>query len=516
MSSSGADTPSSRPNAVAASSPPSVRPAASPAAALELEQIDQDARLAAALAELEAERGESAAASPAAASPSALGHSEPSRPPLPPPRRSQDATSSRAVTPAVPARPSGGATATPPPFRSRRTSSASVAPSLQTLDDLEDFELAELVDRVGHRLTDVRVAEAADVRFRVEYPDREQYRRPAAAADKPGKIDWLSYTAAYAACLATDWVPASLVEPATAAPTRAAADDFSLRELRDELERTYVLLPPPVVQKLALAEFAALWQWHDPRKTGGALAAYLCLWYWDLLFLAPCLGITAALAKARFFPPSPEDLLELAQHRQARSRDARVLSKQLKSSNLYGVAGHGVKGLWQEIKSRKRDREARSTQAASAAAATAEAAASAAAAAMGEEAEEALEDTAAPVDPAATEDSEASAPASGTVTARPNGALSALLTSATPVLSAPAAGPATASATTEAAVAGQDADPARAPGGKEGDGDVSLYRLSRNLMAAYGPTVVVWLGELNDVGERVKKCVLKGLRVRNE
>lgn len=399
---------------------------------------DSDAQLANALAQLEAEQ------SPEPSPPS------PSPPPLP-----------------------------PPPIRTRRSSqSSSSSPLDRRLQHLQDIEIAQLLDRVGHRLTDVRIAQAVDVRLAVEYPTTETFTNPTT-----GRVDWLGYVVAYTSCLVADLVPTSLLEEPTSSPTNP---DFSLTDLRGQLERFYVLCPPPIWQRLVLSHLASLWRWDDPTRTATCFGAYLVLWWYDLLLLAPCVALTALVIKASFFfPPSVEQLVRLAEDRNARSRDARVLGKQLNASSLFGYAGQGVKGIWSDLRARMRDVERE---------------------------EEGITGDGELVD----EERSRSAMAASAQT--PKSALSHLVASAAVLSTSTAAPSSTPTFAPKSAGTGSEdqqeeqkeelQDPARrGPGGKEGDGDVSLYRLLRNLTATFGPNAILWLGELNDLGERIKKCV---------
>lgn len=371
----------------------------------------------------------------------------------------------------------------PPPIRTRRSSSSSSSPLLERkLQDLQDIEIAQLLDRVGHRLTDVRIAQAVDVRLAVEYPTTETFTDPT-----NGRVDYLGFLVAYTSCLVADLVPTSLLVE----PTTTTNPDFSLTDLRDQLERFYVLCPPPVWQRLVLSHLASLWRWDDPTRTAACFGAYLLLWWYDLLFLAPCVALAALVIKASFFfPPSVEQLVRLAEDRNARSRDARVLGKQLSASSLFGYAGQGVKGIWSDLRARMRDVEREDEQ------------------------EDVADDGEQERSRLATATS--ASPSAAASAKTPNSALGHLVASAS-VVSTSTAAPTSTPTFAPESKSGTDQqqeqqeqelrDPARrGPGGKEGDGDVSLYRLMRNLTATFGPNAILWLGELNDLGERIKKC----------
>ena len=52
-------------------------------------------------------------------------------------------------------------------------------------------------------------------------------------------------------------------------------EDFSLRCLRDDLSRFYVLCPPTIWQGFLLRDVARLYRWQDPVRTGKAAAVSL-------------------------------------------------------------------------------------------------------------------------------------------------------------------------------------------------------------------------------------------------
>lgn len=58
------------------------------------------------------------------------------------------------------------------------------------LAEIEDIEIAEMLDRVGGRLKELRVAADDDEKGPVEYPALEDFR------DDNGKADWASYATA--------------------------------------------------------------------------------------------------------------------------------------------------------------------------------------------------------------------------------------------------------------------------------------------------------------------------------
>ncbi|GAA5990119.1 hypothetical protein JCM10908_005829 [Rhodotorula pacifica] len=528
------DTSGSRQSQPHPSTSSSVSESAAPATTLEQQATEEsteesDARLAAALAQLEAEQ------SPPESSPSAAGSAasplpatatptpSTSAPPAPPPRHPSVGTArSRPAPDPGSAAEEAPPPLEPPPIRSRPFTSRSSShdsdpdPDLsRKLEELQDLEIASLLDRVGHRLTDVRIAEAANVRLAVEYPSKDDFR---AQGQGGGKVDWFSYLAAYVACLAAEYVPSSLVESTPHSTEEghqegAEEQEFSLRDLRDELERLYILCPPPIWQRLVLSELASLWRWDDPTRTLACFAGYLLIWWYDLLFLAPCAGLALLVVKARFFPPSKKELLRLSEDRQARSRDARVLSKQLKASSVVGYAGQGVKGLWSDWRGRFKDAKATAASSRHAeGAAEEEEADSRTSARAGAAVANGGESTGGDIELRQRSRSATTTPTSS-ITAKPDSALGHLLASSSILTTSTASPPAASSLASALPSKPQPQeeklpDPARAPGGKEGDGDVSLYRLMRNLLATFGPNAILWLGEVNDLGERIKNLIV--------
>lgn len=113
---------------------------------------------------------------PAPLAPSAA-PANPSTPP-PPPRHPSTV---RFAPPAAESTPSRSPSPVPPP--PRLGSNPAVE---RKLAELEDLEFAELLDRLGDQLTDVRAAGERDV----EYPDCEMFR------SDDGKTDWAGFALA--------------------------------------------------------------------------------------------------------------------------------------------------------------------------------------------------------------------------------------------------------------------------------------------------------------------------------
>ncbi|GAA5956900.1 hypothetical protein JCM3765_006635 [Sporobolomyces pararoseus] len=210
------------------------------------------------------------------------------------------------------------------------------------LAEIEDLEIAEMLDRVGGRLTELRVAGEDEERAIIEYPVSEDFKTEA------GTTDWTSFAMAYISTLIVAQTPPALVGH----PPR---DDFSLRCLRDDLSRLYVLCPPTIWQGFLLRDVARLYRWQDPVKTGRAAAIYTFLWLFNLLPLFPIGLLIYQLLLPRLSPPTPEEILAASNERRSRTKEAAELSKQLKNSSAgrgLGFAAEGIRGLFGEIKER--------------------------------------------------------------------------------------------------------------------------------------------------------------------
>ncbi|GAA5827841.1 hypothetical protein JCM5353_005664 [Sporobolomyces roseus] len=267
-----------------------------------------------------------------------------SSPPLPEPRGVQsDLRSSQTAVPSTsrPTTPTPAATTAPPkhPYVESRIVDADSDETSRKLADIEDQEIAEMLDRVGGRLQELRVT-ADDEREPLEYPEKEAFR------DEQGRIDWVSYTIAYASLLIVTYTPPSLIGH----PPR---DEFSVRFLRDDLSRLYVLCPPSVWQGYLLGDLAELYRWENTTRTGKAAAAYACLWFFDLVPLFPIGLLIYYMLRPRLLPPTVEELLANSTERASRTREAAELSKQLKNSSAgrgLGFAAEGVRGVFGDLK----------------------------------------------------------------------------------------------------------------------------------------------------------------------
>ncbi|GAA5821135.1 hypothetical protein JCM3770_005688, partial [Rhodotorula araucariae] len=427
------------------------------------------------------------AASPLAAVPAAAESSSGSTASsqAPPSASAPPGDESRAV-PAPPRHPSSArlssplassslsAPSTPPPPRRQGAADTAVERKLRELEDLETLDLLE---RVSDQLTDVRVA-GEDVM----YPDREQFRT------SEGKLDWVGYATAYLATAAHDYTPSGLIAP-------PPSSSFSFRALRGDLERLYVICPPPVWQRLLLGSFASLWRWQNPRRTGIWVAVYLLLWCRDALLLFPFAYLLYHILYARFFPPSVDELLAQAADRRARSRDAAELSKQLNASSRFGVLGGGVRGLWSEVRDRL-GREEGDEKSLAAALGSSAALGGMAGGAGGE-----------PLRRRADSFVTSSTPPPPSTLSRAFGSSAGVLGAAgAPVQTTfeplrPSEG---ASAQTDGEEPGYDHAGA---GGAEGE--LSLYRLVRHLAGLWGPQAMLWCAEAADVCEMVKNVALR-------
>ncbi|GAA6063450.1 hypothetical protein JCM10212_005623 [Sporobolomyces blumeae] len=239
--------------------------------------------------------------------------------------------------------PSAGSPSPPiePPPRHPYVEERNVDETTRKLAELEDLEIAEMLDRVGGRLVALEVA-PNEPRGDVEYPSISAFR------DESGHVDYATYLIAYATVLISAYTPPSLV----GTPPR---DEFSLRALRDDLSRLYVLCPPSTWQGFLLGDLARLYRWEDPLKTGKAAAVYLVLWTLNLLPVFPVGVLIYYILRPRLFPPSPAELLAESTERSVRTREAAELSKQLKNSSAgrgVGFAVEGVRGVLSDLKDR--------------------------------------------------------------------------------------------------------------------------------------------------------------------
>ncbi|BGP01513.1 hypothetical protein NBRC10513v2_005155 [Rhodotorula toruloides] len=379
----------------------------------------------------------------------------------------------------------------PPPLR-RETTAADAK-----LAEVEDLEIQDLLQRVGDYLTDVKVA-GLDAET-VEYPEVEVYRK------EGGALDWIGYGVAYISCFVHNHFPAGLVGP-------PPPDSFSFRYLQGDLERLYVLCPPPVLQRLLLGSLGKIWRWENPRRTGTWAAIYLFLWFHDLILFFPFAFFLYHLLSVRFFPPTTDDLIRRIQERRNRAKDATELGNQLKASSVFGMAGQGVKGLWADVRGRfgREEEEEEERSIAAGLGAGLMLGGMAASSGMSSSSSNPIER----VRSRSRSSSSASLPTTASSTPPANSALARGLGASAAVFSAPSAPTATQipdlqpPPSSRIDVNDPDYDPARAKGGKEGDGNVSLYRLVRNLTTLVGPQVLVWTVEAADLSEMVKNLIL--------
>ncbi|BGP17743.1 hypothetical protein JCM10213v2_005785 [Rhodosporidiobolus nylandii] len=345
--------------------------------------------------------------------------------------------------------------------------------TLAKLEELEDREVHELLERVGGQLTELRVRED-DEADEVAWPEIEAFRL------EDGKVDWASYGIAYSVILATSSVPATLITP-------PPARHFSLRSLGRSLERLYVLFPPATWQPFLLKTLPHIYRWEDPLLTGSYAAGYALLWLADLLPLVPVAVLAWYLAKARLFPPSPEELVAQAEERAARTKEAAELGKQLQTSSQvgFGIAGEGVKGLWSEVKERVgRGGSEDGAEEKSIASGLGSSALLGGIAGMPREAADRLRKR--------------------TSHGRSTSFASLEASTSSPPSSPSAGGPSQPNPASSAAFPRPD-EPARGVSG--GDEDVSLYRLARNMARVFGPHLQLWAEELAELSEGVKNVV---------
>lgn len=82
---------------------------------------------------------------------------------------------------------------------------------------------------------------------------------------------------------------------------------------------------------------------------------YTFLWFFNLLPLFPIGLLIYHLLSPRLSPPSPEEVLAASNERRSRTKEAAELSKQLKNSSAgrgLGFAAEGIRGVFGELKER--------------------------------------------------------------------------------------------------------------------------------------------------------------------
>ncbi|GAA5950947.1 hypothetical protein JCM21900_000382 [Sporobolomyces salmonicolor] len=237
--------------------------------------------------------------------------------------------------PAVRSPPATPPSITSPPPKHPSVEAAPAALLQARLEELEDLEVAEMLDRVGDRLKELKVAGPA---VPVDYPEKEAFR------DERGKLDRVGYLIAYFTSLVVDYTPPSLVGS-------APREDFSFREVREDLQRFYVICPPSVWQRVLTGDLAKIWRWEDPKRTAKWAALYFVLWLFDLIPFYPIAVFLALILRTRLFPPSTNEVLAASTERAARTREAAELSKQLKNtSGRVGFALEGAHSLLSDLR----------------------------------------------------------------------------------------------------------------------------------------------------------------------
>ncbi|GAA6044341.1 hypothetical protein JCM8097_004577 [Rhodosporidiobolus ruineniae] len=385
---------------------------------------------------------------------------------LPPPPQHPTSRSPSPAPASRPPSPPTTSTALPPPRHPDLPPSDAPPPAVQAkLEELEDQEIHDLLERVGGQLTELRVvADDEDDEDEVIWPEKEAFRL------QDGKVDWFSYGIACLLTWSTSVVPASLLVP-------PPSEHFSLRQFRSSLERLYVLFPPSVLQHFLLVTLPHIYRWEDPLLTSSYLFAYVLLLATDLLPAVPFGILAYHLLSARLHPPSPTELIKQAEERRAHTKEAAELGKQLQTSSKvgFGIAGEGVKGLWSEVKERVsgggKDDDERSIKSGLAGGILLGGIAG-----LPKEAAEKLRQR-----------------------RRGEGSMSS--TASSPLASPVIAYPSIADLPPPPVVE----EPARGISGKSAD--VSLYRLVRTMARMYGPQLQLWLNEIVELGEGVKNVL---------
>ncbi|KAM0786570.1 hypothetical protein ACM66B_002026 [Microbotryomycetes sp. NB124-2] len=205
------------------------------------------------------------------------------------------------------------------------------------LEELEDVEVATFLSRASKRMSQVNVLPPA---VDPVYPKRETFMTD-------GKTDWVAFAIAYAMTLAEAYCPPALL----AQPRR---EDLSIKFLRGELERLYVIAPPAQVNDFVTDELSAIWRWES-SATWKWLALYSFAWVFNLIPMLPFAYLAYRIMRARMYPPDARQLLTESSLRVLRTEQAAKLSKQLKATHASGYAGMafaGAKGLVSQIRKR--------------------------------------------------------------------------------------------------------------------------------------------------------------------
>ncbi|GAA5888574.1 hypothetical protein JCM6882_009002 [Rhodosporidiobolus microsporus] len=395
-------------------------------------------------------------------------------PPPPPPLHPSRSTPSRSTSPSLlfsEAPPPPKHPSLPPP-------DAPSAAVQEKLRNLEDREIHELLERVGGQLTDLRVAsddedeEGMGAELLGDWPDKRAFTA------EDGGMDWAAYGLACFLHVLISLTPSTLLSSSSPTPPR-----FSLRRTRILLERLYVLLPPATWEPFLLVTLPALYRWEDPAYTGAWAAAYALLVATDLVLAFPVGVLVYYLARARLFPPAPEELLRQAEERAERSKEAKELGKQLQSSagsGRFGIslAGEGVKGVWSEVKERVTGRDDDGGDEKSIKTGLGSSALLGGLAGLSKETADKLR----------------------------HRSFSHPRTSSSPSTTSPADAASTAPTSPPSPTSPASTEPARGVSGKPED--VSLYRLARNLARRFGPHLQMWAEEVAELGEGIKNILL--------
>ncbi|KAK4046806.1 hypothetical protein OIV83_005801 [Microbotryomycetes sp. JL201] len=205
------------------------------------------------------------------------------------------------------------------------------------LEELEDVEVATFLSRASKRMSQVNILPQPVAPV---YPERANFTTD-------GKTDWVAFGIAYAMTLAEVYCPPALLAP----PRR---EDLSIKFLRGELERLYIIAPPARVNDILTEELSAIWRWESPA-TWKWLALYSTLWLLDLIPMLPFAYLAYRILRVRMYPPDAQELLTESSIRALRTEQAAKLSKQLKATHASGYAGMalaGAKGLVSQIRKR--------------------------------------------------------------------------------------------------------------------------------------------------------------------
>ncbi|GAA93677.1 uncharacterized protein L969DRAFT_90199 [Mixia osmundae IAM 14324] len=206
----------------------------------------------------------------------------------------------------------------------RTRSEESDEEAAQILEELQDIEISEFLDRVGRTVTEVKLGHDAAA-VPTPFPDLKEHTTPT------GSTDYIGYARTYAFALADTYLPASFLSP----PHR---EKFSLTRTRQLSERLYVVVPPSLARFVIEKKVARIYRWQSPTVTGTIAAIYTYLWYHNLIPAATLAFLVYQLLAIRMFPPSAEALRKEIAARRARGERAAQIGGEVHGRAAGGLA----------------------------------------------------------------------------------------------------------------------------------------------------------------------------------